>query len=391
MKIKTILISFILFFLLLNFLYAEDYITKGPAPGEIYFKAPLKSGTDMGLYHCWDYGQYPILMDSSGSIGYITADADSGGIYHAAAGGGLYYSNNYGNNFVLQSGGETSSISSGIIPGEIYKLALGIRRSEDYGVSFYLMGSSPGGQINVGSMSGELYALYETHGDLFFSSDSGHNFILVNDSIPPQIPFIWKLRHGTSSGEIFLLNSNSQELFYSSDTGRTLTFKYQFNLYPSYEWGLDLVGSQVSGELFVLAYKYFFSGGGEFYIYHSTDYGQTWSSYHHLTEINTEHKNTIASYYLSQNYPNPFNPFTHIKYQLPKPSKVKLEIFNILGQMVKTLVDKYQTADYYTVEWKGLNDYGHRVGSGVYIYRITAESLDGSKNFVKSKKLLMVK
>ncbi|NIT53389.1 MAG: T9SS type A sorting domain-containing protein [candidate division Zixibacteria bacterium] len=94
---------------------------------------------------------------------------------------------------------------------------------------------------------------------------------------------------------------------------------------------------------------------------------------------------------LHQNVPNPFNPTTAIKYDLPKPARVKLEVFNILGQRVITLVNHLQSADYYTVQWNGINTSGVKVGSGMYIYRLTAEATDGSDTFTKVKKMLLVR
>ncbi len=88
---------------------------------------------------------------------------------------------------------------------------------------------------------------------------------------------------------------------------------------------------------------------------------------------------------LLQNYPNPFNPTTTIKYQLPVSTPVKLTIFNLLGQQVRTLVDETQPAGYRTIQWNGRNDAGTQVASGVYFYRIQA------KNFLQTKKMLMLR
>jgi flagellar hook assembly protein FlgD len=92
-----------------------------------------------------------------------------------------------------------------------------------------------------------------------------------------------------------------------------------------------------------------------------------------------------VSYSLSQNYPNPFNPTTIIKYQLPKQEKVTLEIFNALGQKVKTLVNEFKNAGYYQETWNGTNDNNISVATGVYIYRLLAG------NFVISKKMILLK
>ena len=86
---------------------------------------------------------------------------------------------------------------------------------------------------------------------------------------------------------------------------------------------------------------------------------------------------------LSQNYPNPFNPSTVINYDLPVNGEVKLTIYNMLGQEVTKLVNAKQEAGSYKVNWNAGN-----FASGVYIYRITVE---GVKNFVQTKKMILVK
>ena len=75
---------------------------------------------------------------------------------------------------------------------------------------------------------------------------------------------------------------------------------------------------------------------------------------------------------LGQNYPNPFNPGTVIPYQLATDGYVRLEVFNLLGQQVATLVDGEQLAGAYAVPWDARDAAGHGVAAGVYIYRLTA-------------------
>jgi hypothetical protein len=69
---------------------------------------------------------------------------------------------------------------------------------------------------------------------------------------------------------------------------------------------------------------------------------------------------------LSQNYPNPFNPETHITYVLPTKGKVTLDIYNTLGQKVRTLFDEVQPAGWHSMDWNGCNDLGQEVSSGIY-------------------------
>ena len=92
-----------------------------------------------------------------------------------------------------------------------------------------------------------------------------------------------------------------------------------------------------------------------------------------------------TTYSLSQNYPNPFNPSTTIQYQVPVLSHVTLQVYDVLGREVATLLDREQAAGYYSAEF-----YGSRLSSGVYFYRINIQGNDG-KNFISTKKALLLK
>lgn len=88
---------------------------------------------------------------------------------------------------------------------------------------------------------------------------------------------------------------------------------------------------------------------------------------------------------LSQNYPNPFNPTTIIKYAIPQNAVVTLSIYNMLGQKIKTLISEQKNAGTYSVQWNGDNEFGQKVSSGAYLYKINAG------NFIKTMKLILMK
>ena len=97
--------------------------------------------------------------------------------------------------------------------------------------------------------------------------------------------------------------------------------------------------------------------------------------------IKLSHISTVPMIYkMYQNYPNPFNPTTTIKFDIPKTSNVKIEIFDLLGRRVESLVNRDETAGTYVATWNATN-----FASGIYFYRITAG------DFVATKKMLLIK
>jgi hypothetical protein len=98
------------------------------------------------------------------------------------------------------------------------------------------------------------------------------------------------------------------------------------------------------------------------------------------TTTGIENNTTPVSFSLSQNYPNPFNPVTKIEYQLAKASKVKLTIYDILGNKIMSLVNQKQEAGSYSVDFDG-----SKLSSGTYIYKIEAGE------FTSTKRMLMIK
>ncbi len=105
------------------------------------------------------------------------------------------------------------------------------------------------------------------------------------------------------------------------------------------------------------------------------------------TDISDDQQNEVMpiGHALKQNSPNPFNPNTIIEFTLHKRSHVSLEIFNILGQRVKTLIEENRPAGTYSIIWDGKDQDGDETASGVYFYRIKAG------DFCESKKMLLLK
>jgi hypothetical protein len=88
----------------------------------------------------------------------------------------------------------------------------------------------------------------------------------------------------------------------------------------------------------------------------------------------------LKSYALEQNYPNPFNPSSTIKFSLPKNNLVRIDLYNTLGQRVKTILNKQMRAGQHEVEFKAQN-----LASGVYYYKIEAGDFQDMKKMVLIK------
>lgn len=99
-------------------------------------------------------------------------------------------------------------------------------------------------------------------------------------------------------------------------------------------------------------------------------------------------KNDVSvpdEYKLFQNYPNPFNPVTIIRFQIPGLSDIQIKIYNILGQEIKTLINKKLPGGSFEVQWDGTNNHGQKVSSGVYICSME------TPGFRQNKKMMLVK
>jgi hypothetical protein len=98
-----------------------------------------------------------------------------------------------------------------------------------------------------------------------------------------------------------------------------------------------------------------------------------------------DEKEIPKAYNLAQNFPNPFNPVTTIRFDVKDRGHVSLKIYNVAGQLVKTLVDEVKDASSYAIHWDGTNNIGTEVASGVYFYEME------SGNFRKTMKMVLLR
>ncbi len=145
--------------------------------------------------------------------------------------------------------------------------------------------------------------------------------------------------------------------------------------------GMCLVISDLTDSIRVIGEEMVITG--EFQ-YTSTLVDVSWASI--PTDVEDDSRNLLPQEYsLSQNYPNPFNPETTIEYNIPTRSHVTIEVYNILGQKTRTLVDELKSAGDFQITWDGNDSNGTKVSTGIYFYRIKAN------DFVKSRKMLLLK
>ncbi|MCP4710633.1 MAG: T9SS type A sorting domain-containing protein [Planctomycetes bacterium] len=101
-----------------------------------------------------------------------------------------------------------------------------------------------------------------------------------------------------------------------------------------------------------------------------------------MEALGTGDKTASYNFKLEQNRPNPFNPSTAISYEIPIDGRVTLRIFNMSGQLIRTLFDAEQEAGWSQVTWDARNDNGHEVSSGVYFYSLETSNASARKRMV---------
>jgi hypothetical protein len=177
--------------------------------------------------------------------------------------------------------------------------------------------------------------------------------------------------------------------------GRVDFFICDSTNYALFAAGESFQAHEISFDLYSLDMTFQFPAEGDWYLVFSSQYMVTNRQRANITvdlyeDVTTSREIEIAtltpqSFALSQNYPNPFNPVTEISYQLPHGAQVALDVYNTLGQRIKSLVSGQQGAGSYTATWDGRDGQGQMVSSGVYFYRFSAGE------FAETKKMVLLR
>ena len=266
---------------------ADHHITRGPDIGEIYFVGPTSTGE--GIYHSTDFGETAVCVDSISEVISICADKTPGCLYRIRIPDALYFSSNYGNygSWVFRHN-DISAILSGIQGGWVFNGKAS--HSEDYGSNFiYHANNGYFGSlksVEIGSRDSVGYALSHTAiPDSIYLLTSYDNF----ENLEIKYVFSWHWSHnislsrGYEDGELYLYKTTvyeeEKELLYSNDYGESWELKNEFNC-PNLPI-TSIVGGRQPGELYmVVPYIQLGYEIAHIYIYHSLDYGETFTVYH---------------------------------------------------------------------------------------------------------------
>ncbi len=254
----------------------------------------------------------------------------------------------------------------------------------------------------VGATGGPAWG--QTHAVILFTSNGGANWVYRVNS-PRLDEQFWKISFSSPLNGAASLNITEDSLFFfkTVDGGVSWTRKgYPLPSGTFFTQGIGFINEN-KGWL-----------GGDIYshvTYETTDGGNTWIGnpfgfyinrirflndtlgyaggygvYKYTTEesigINSNGIEVPEMFTLKQNFPNPFNPVTKIQYEVPVGSWVSVEIYNSLGQKIKTVYEGFESAGTYTIGWDGSDLNGSLMPSGVYFYTLTAGRHSETKKMV---------
>tara|TARA_B100001123_G_scaffold445720_1_gene598058 strand:+ start:6334 stop:9891 length:3558 start_codon:yes stop_codon:yes gene_type:complete len=197
------------------------------------------------------------------------------------------------------------------------------------------------------------------------------------DNIAPGVPTGLQVASGNNFITISWDPSEDDDFQYFL-LQRGIDENFSTNIYTTFE----LAETIYTDEEIDLGQEYFYRLAAFDHAGNRSEFTQSMSA----TALGTDQDGMIPDVFaLHQNYPNPFNPETKIRYDLPEDGMVIINIYDLMGRNVKSLVNEIQTAGYRSIYWNATNDYGESVSAGMYIYTIRAGM------FMDTRKMVLLK
>jgi len=182
-----------------------------------------------------------------------------------------------------------------------------------------------------------------------------------------------------------LIENNSEDLIYNFQLDRYYDFRSPIVDIDDLESSQYIPSTPLAGEIvYYWRFRTIPASIGSAW----SDYSRTFAVlFKSPTDMNNgaPHRQLPDNLILSQNHPNPFNPTTEISFTLPRACHARLDIYNIVGKRVTTLVEEYLGSGEHTVVWNGVGSDNMKVSSGLYFYRLSTD------DFAVSKKMLLLK
>lgn len=214
-------------------------------------------------------------------------------------------------------------------------------------------------------------------------------------SLTPQYTYTFDAGERLAGGQMYSLNQdltgdNITEFYVLSYNGTSLDYRISFKI-------INITNNSVVFEKNATNYSYSYPTLYDVnndnlleFLAVKSDYPYTGLNYYYevyATGIpaGVNQQNKPVKFELKQNYPNPFNPSTSIEYSVSAPSNVKLEIYDIKGELVKSLLNTFQNSGSYKINWNGSTLYNSRAASGIYFYTLSI----GER--VESRKMILLK
>lgn len=363
--------------------------------GKVYYS----SNNGVNFYRVGNLSSSEVALGVNGSR--IFAGTNSGGV------GGFYYTTDGDTNWTQTYTGSTYNIIS-TASNYVYIISnYYIWRSTNNGLSFVQTSSPQYPSVLCANALGNIiYAGYPSNisnpaGGLYYSSNSGSSwvFLKVLDSLSiTDIKtngfniYVTTNTNVSKSGSIWIstnsgANWTQKQLFSGTRVGYRTICVVNSDIFIGGDSGVVL--SRDNGNTWIrknegfvngvntVITKMYFSNNYLFASNGSNLYRRLYTEAINVKKISTEISN---QYRLNQNYPNPFNPSTTIRYQIPKEQFVNLNVFDITGKELETLVNERQSPGTYEVSWNA-----EKYSSGVYFYKIESEG------YTDTKRMLLVK